>query len=239
MQSILNDKLIGLYLYGSLATGDFDTDISDIDLLAALSSEITEAEFSALQQMHLDLIAEHPGWDDRLEIAYLTLDALQTFKTKVSPIGIISPGEPFHFVQGGKDWLMNWYMVREVGVTLFGPLPAEVIAPISNDEFLDCIRGHIRAWPNWLEGMESRPSQAYAILTMCRGLYTLTHGKQVSKRQAALWAAGELPEWSTLIQNALLWRATYRQTDVDHAATLAETRRFVHFVVDRISSATP
>ncbi|GAC1422991.1 MAG: hypothetical protein NVS4B1_20310 [Ktedonobacteraceae bacterium] len=33
MQSILSEKLVGVYLYGSLVTGDFDAETSDIDLL--------------------------------------------------------------------------------------------------------------------------------------------------------------------------------------------------------------
>jgi predicted nucleotidyltransferase len=35
LQTILGKKLVGLYLYGSLVTGDFDHECSDIDLLAA------------------------------------------------------------------------------------------------------------------------------------------------------------------------------------------------------------
>ena len=50
MQSILHDKLVGLYLYGSLVTGDFDHDISDIDLLTVTSVDIDELEFEAIFQ---------------------------------------------------------------------------------------------------------------------------------------------------------------------------------------------
>jgi hypothetical protein len=60
---------------------------------------------------------------------------------------------------------------------------------------------------------------AYAILTMCRALYTIRTGEPVSK----IWRGGvggeELPEWSTLIRNALRWRQDWRETDVDHEAT--------------------
>ena len=38
MQRILDKKLAGLYLYGSLVTGDFDRESSDIDLLAVTAS---------------------------------------------------------------------------------------------------------------------------------------------------------------------------------------------------------
>src|SRR6202521_358150 len=58
-QGILDTKLVGLYLYGSLVIGDFDPDISDIDLVAALSSDIDEREFEALQKMHADFARLH------------------------------------------------------------------------------------------------------------------------------------------------------------------------------------
>ena len=35
-------------------------------------------------------------------------------------------------------------------------------------------------------------------------------GERVSKRQAALWAQEELPEWSGLIRSALAWREAWR-----------------------------
>ncbi len=69
---------------------------------------------------------------------------------------------------------------------------------------------------------------------MCRALYTYKNGEQVSKIQAAAWAQTELPEWSSLINNAVLWRRAWRDNDVNHAAPLPETRRFVNFVVDQI-----
>jgi predicted nucleotidyltransferase len=49
MQTILGDDLVGLYLYGSLATGDYDDDISDVDLLAAVSDDLEEGEFNQSQ----------------------------------------------------------------------------------------------------------------------------------------------------------------------------------------------
>ena len=48
MQAILGDKLIGLYLHGSLVTGEFD-DYSDVDLLAALSDDLDTATFDSLE----------------------------------------------------------------------------------------------------------------------------------------------------------------------------------------------
>ena len=71
---------------------------------------------------------------------------------------------------------------------------------------------------------------------MCRALYTIKNGEQASKVQAASWAQNELPEWSYLINNALVWRRTWREIDVDHEATFPETQRFVNLVIDRVLS---
>ncbi len=234
MHMILGARLMGLYLYGSLVTGDFDDNASDIDLLAAVASDITTSEFDALNHMHHALIVTYPHWVDRLEIAYLALDALKTFKQKTSQIAIISPGEPFNIKDAGKDWLVNWYMVREKGVVLYGVPPTSIIDAISQEEFLQCIKNHARSWREWMQDAHTRPAQAYAILTMCRSLYTCKHGEQISKLQAARWAQQQLPQWSNLIQQALLWRQAWREEVPNPEATLPATQQFVYFVIDRI-----
>lgn len=234
MQTILGARLTGLYLYGSLVTGDFDDDVSDIDLLAAVASDITPSEFDALNHMQAALIEMYPHWVDRLEIAYLSLDALKTFKQKTSQIAVISPGEPFNIKKAGKDWLVNWYMVREKGIVLYGLLPTSIIDAITQEEFLQCIKNHARSWREWVRDAYTRPAQGYAILTMCRSLYTCRHGEQISKLQAARWAQQELPQWSNLIQNALMWRQAWREEVPNPDATLPATQQFVNFVSDRI-----
>lgn len=73
--------------------------------------------------------------------------------------------------------------------------------------------------------------QASSILAadLFTGLYSCRHGEQVSKNQAALWAAGEYREWSDLIQRALAWRSEWRRENVDHASTYPEVALFVSF----------
>jgi hypothetical protein len=226
----LDDKLVGLYLYGSLVTGDFDQANSDIDLLAVLASELTEKEFAHLDGLHYAFVAAHPLWEDRIEIAYLTHAALKTFRTQASPIAIISPGEPFHFKEAGNDWLINWWIVRRQGTALYGPPAADVIDPIGDDEFQAAVRRQVYDWRDYVHGMERRKSQAYAILTLCRALYAWHNGEQVSKRRAAEWAADSFPQWATQIRDAWQWRLAPDEDGVDHAATHAATVQFAQAV---------
>ncbi len=234
MRDVLREKLVGLYLYGSLTTGDFDPESSDMDLLAATLSDVSDTEFAALHAMHRDFARDNPGWDDRVEVAYLSLKALRTFRSERSPIAVISPGEPFHMKDAGKEWLQSWYAVREDSVALFGPPAKTIIGPITLEEFTQCIRDYTVVLGERVKSVQERKSQAYEILTMCRALYLIRTGGRASKKKAAQWAQEELPEWSKLIQDAVAWRAAWREDKVDHAATYADTVRFVSFVRDKI-----
>ena len=52
MQAILGDQLIGLYLGGSLALGDFNPHRSDIDFTAVTVDELPPETIVALEEMH-------------------------------------------------------------------------------------------------------------------------------------------------------------------------------------------
>ena len=52
IQKVFGERLVGLYLHGSMTTGDFDPGCSDLDLLAVLRSDPTEAEVLTLRSMH-------------------------------------------------------------------------------------------------------------------------------------------------------------------------------------------
>lgn len=235
IRKILGEKLVGFYVYGSLVAGDFDYEISDIDILAATETVIDENEFAALEKMHLELMKGNPLLDNRIEIQYASLEYLQTFKTRKSRIANISPGEPFHFIEAGSDWLLNWYFVRETSITLFGASPETIIPPISKEEFIADVREQAEErGRNVEEARHSRPYQAYLIMTVCRALYAIEHGEQVSKRRAASWAQKKFPEYSVLIENAFDWREKHRDKNINHEATFPEAREFILFIVDRI-----
>lgn len=43
-QQILDSKLVGIYLHGSLSLGGFQAETSDIDLLVVIEEEMVDAE---------------------------------------------------------------------------------------------------------------------------------------------------------------------------------------------------
>jgi hypothetical protein len=79
-------------------------------------------------------------------------------------------------------------------------------------------------WAPMLEntGRLQQPGyHAYAILTMCRCLYTLEHGTVVTKAVAARWAQEKLgARWAGLIERAMRWPGGEQLEDLDETLDL-------------------
>jgi Domain of unknown function (DUF4111)/Nucleotidyltransferase domain len=222
IQNILGDRLVGLYLYGSLATGGFTPGVSDVDLLAATSDDVTASDLGPLREMHAALVHRHPDWDDRIEIAYLSTTALGSFKERRASLAITSPGEPLHIIDAGVDWLMNWHHLQHCGRRLFGP-PPTFITPTTHDEFIESLRDHVRNADDWIARVDNRRAQSYVVLTLCRSLVAFQSGRNVSKQKAADWVRQRHPEWRGLIADALAAREDPASgSDPADPATLAE-----------------
>lgn len=233
LPSLLGDRLLALYLTGSAVTGDFDPDVSDIDLLAVTDGLVLD-KFDPLHGMHEAILAAHPHWRDRIEIAYVPAHTLCIYRTERTPILITSPGEPFHVRETGPEWTIGWSEIGRSGLALLGPHPSEFIAPISREEYRQAVRDQAEDWRGRARDIESPGYASYAVLTLCRALYSHTFGKGASKLRAAEWVSGQMPEWADLIQKALQTRVAVAKNEPGIAFDLPATVRFVDAVADRI-----
>jgi hypothetical protein len=231
-------RLLGLYLYGSLATGNFTPGVSDIDLLAVSDGAITPDVIARLRPMHKEIEAHFPRWQDRIEVIYVPRQALATFRTQFSEIGVISPGEPLHILSAGIDWLMNWHQVRHGGRVVTGP-PAKAYVPDTTiAEYVTAVRDHAAAFGEWMAEMRAPRQQSYAVLTLCRALYTACHGHGTSKAEAAAWLAAEMPIYAPLLEQALRWREAEPDDPAAAERAYPKTLRFVREMQARIAQAS-
>lgn len=240
LQEVLGEKLLGFYLYGSLVWGDFDEEISDIDSAALLRTPLNDYELEKLKEMHRRIAIQFPDWGDRIEVQYVDVNGLQDFRTVPFQMGNISPGEPLHFIPSNKNWLMNWYFIRGYGETLYGPAPETVFPAISKEEFQASVLDQVREWKEYINGTaDSRPYQGYAILTMCRSLYTLRTGRQTSKRKAMEWVKENEPAYAKMVQTAWQWRTQYRD-EANAAETFPMVKKFVlQMIADMLMEFAP
>jgi hypothetical protein len=178
--------------------------------------------------MHQDLVRAEPEWRDRIEVDYVSAAGLARCRTHPTTIARISPGEPLHLIEAGRDFLLDWYPARQDGITLLGPPVDALIPEIPEAEYLEEVRRYVTGFRGRFGDDPSLGSQAYAILTMCRSLYVLRSGVRLSKREAATRARLEFPTWAALINRAIAWRDQQWDDDQPHGSDpVAETRAFI------------
>jgi predicted nucleotidyltransferase len=214
LKEILEGDLVGMYLFGSLANGDFDQD-SDIDIIVVTEHTISGETFQALFETHEKISAIDAPWAIQLEVSYIPKDALRQFDPSNNKHPHIDrgPGERLHIMQHESDWIVQRYILRERGITITGPDPKTLIDPVSPAELRRAVLEILQKWfRHFLDDplpLQSRGYQSYTVLTLCRILYTVEHGEIVSKPSAAAWAKQSLShEWIGLIERAWAGRQT-------------------------------
>lgn len=210
--SRLPANLLGIYLRGSLAMGDFRPQSSDIDLLAVTHQRVNEAEFARLADLH-SLIAQgdHP-YAKRIEIAYIEREALRRYRPN-QHFPTLGQGEALRWTEHSSNWILERWVVREHGIALFGPLPITLIEPITREEIAAAVRARLQDWAAWARNTDDpewhlpASHKFYVVETMCRALHTLATGQIASKPQAADWARQTLPEpWRGLVERSQHWQ---------------------------------
>lgn len=210
VQTVLGEGLVGLYVHGSLASGDFAPRRSDVDFVAATREVLPAEILPQLAAMHTHLRGSGGKWSAKLEGSYIPLAALRRYDPADCRHPALRIDGSFDVDEHGPDWVIQRHILREYGIALAGPPPHTLIDPVEPEALQQAAWGILDTWwraklddPTLLRRSEY---QAYAILTMCRALYTLRHGRVVSKKAAARWAQAHLENrWRALIELALAW----------------------------------
>ena len=226
VQAILGVQFVGLYVYGSLSLGDFDPASSDIDFLVVTEGEIEHEAFELLREMHATIAASELVYARRVEGSYIPRQALRRYDPDNARHPTIGSDWPFQVGFHKENWIIERFILRQQGVTVYGPAPATFIDPIEREEIHAAVCKHLKDfWRLQLDQaawLRPRHYQAFAVLTLCRALYTLRCGVVGSKPQAAAWAQEAYPRWKPIIERSLLWRRHH--IDDDLTETLAFLR---------------
>jgi len=147
MHEALGDNLMGVYLRGSLAMGDFDPVTSDLDFFAVTERPVSEAAFTVLVAVHarLDVLPNH--YAGQLEGPYIDRSAARRFRPG-ERYPTIGRGEALAWHEHGYNWVLERWMVREHGITVLGPNPKTLIDPVASNELRTAARLRMRTAAN-------------------------------------------------------------------------------------------
>jgi predicted nucleotidyltransferase len=245
----LKENLVGIYLVGSLASGDFDLD-SDVDFMVVTHTELTEKDMQPLQDIQIQIHAIDCYPARHLEGSYISLGDLNDGST-------VGQKNLYYFDNGStayelsthdNQWHVRW-ILRERGITLAGQKPETLLGPIPLDEMYKEIKAAMREVMKYFEEdinaprsfWNSRFGQPFTVLTYCRMLHSLHTGTVQSKKAGAAWAKEFVdPKWGKVIDAAWTERGGVRFMEKifqrAEQTVLDETLEFMKYALGLIDS---
>ncbi|WP_337312407.1 aminoglycoside adenylyltransferase domain-containing protein [Candidatus Aeolococcus gillhamiae] len=103
----------------------------------------------------------------------------------------------------------------------YGPAVETLIPEIPREEYVAAVGRYLTEYMKPVTQQSSLASQAYAVLSACRALYTVKSDADLSKLKAAEQAKKDFPHWRRVINDALEWRSHQWQSPTAETASIA------------------
>lgn len=233
LKRLLGQEIVGLYLSGSLAYGDFVPERSDIDLQAVVQNPLSEDELRSVEQLHREIEGGCPQWAGRIECSYVPLELMCELTPPATPRPWWGLGTFYAKAPAGNEWVINHYLLSKHGIALAGPQFNELIPPVDiNSVRRASAKDLFQEWIPKIDDAEwlsNSHYQSYLVLNLCRILRTVIRGEPGSKRAAGQWAKATYAQWKSLIEEAERWAyGGQMQRQADAVA-------FLRFAADRVN----
>lgn len=192
LRSHLGARLVGVWMFGSGALGDFDPQRSDLDVQAVTTTVVPLGERRRLATAlsHEAMPCPVRG----LEFVLYPQDALTDRCGPAFQLNLnTGPGMDSHVAYAAEHDPRFWFVLdvaigREHARTLAGPAASEVFAPLPRPLVVGALRDAL-AW--------HRDQDAIGVgqvLAACRAWAWAEDGRWRSKTEAAAWAAERLED---------------------------------------------
>ena len=228
---LLGRNLVGIYPYGSLTQAAFDPRRSDIDAIVVTRRRLTRRQFAAVGAWLRRSRRQNP-WTRRLQLSFLLKSRLLTMNADAC---LYQFGKLARTRSDGNP--IVWMNVLERGAAIVGPPPRSFVPPIT-DAMLDAALARELAYlraeivtkrrSRW---RHVRSYRIYAVLTICRILYSLRTRTIASKPVAARWARGRVPAADRALIDRALSARMHRSSP---PPALADIRRFIDVASRRL-----
>lgn len=228
-KQILGEKLVGVYLHGSIAMRCFNPKKSDIDLIFVIEGEMTAEEKLEFMKVIVKLNESAPK--KGLELSVVKREVCQSFiyptpyELHFSPMHLDwFRRDPKGYVENmkglDKDLAAHFTVIRACGIVLYGAAIQDVFSEVPREDYLDSIFEDIK---NAKENIIREPM--YIVLTLCRVYAAVQDDLVLSKAQGGVWGLLHIAnDYHELIQSALESYTSEKEmiTDQKNALQFAE-----------------
>jgi hypothetical protein len=203
----LGADLVGIWLFGSIALGDYDPSSSDIDIQAVARGVLPREQRLALAEAlsHRALPCPARG----LEFVLYAEDQLDPprFQLNLNTGGGIEEHVALDADEDPRFWfVIDLAIGRAHGVPLAGPAPADVLPDVLRPDALAALADAL----SWFDNNEGHSAQT--VLSACRAWAYAAEDAWLSKTAAATWAR-ERSDDAALIDRALELRSGALEPD--------------------------
>jgi hypothetical protein len=172
--------LIAVWAHGSLAGGDFQPEVSDLDLIAVLSARCTAQQEEQLVTLHEELARDIPR-AARLHCGYVVTDAWDDL------------GQP-HLTWAHEELMhrpvtaVTRRELHRFGKVLYGPPPAGLLPAVTDRQLTDFVVEDLSSyWRPALDHPDRWLKDIWVdlgLLTLARASVTLRTGRLITKSEA-------------------------------------------------------
>jgi Domain of unknown function (DUF4111)/Nucleotidyltransferase domain len=192
----VGQDLVGVWLFGSAALGDYAPGRSDLDVQAVSSDRLPRA---ALEELAAALDHDVLPCPARgLEFVLYAAAGLRDPEGPAFQLNLNTGRDMAHHVAfDPADDPRFWFVLdvaigRERGAPLAGPRPSEVFPELPRRLIVDALAGAL----DWYELHGDEPAQT--VLAACRTWAWATDGRWRSKTESARWASERLGDQPAL-----------------------------------------
>lgn len=219
LTDIYADKIICIYLWGSVVTSAYVPGLSDVDILVVTKDKASTSEYAKLQKWSRVLLKEEP-LSHIIDAYFATIDDIKNNDGRKSYGGL-------EFWKNELTWTTNGLgdnpivieAVLRTGRRLYGQDLSDVIEPVSNERIKNAIIKELTELEAGIYGEKFNDPdyRRYVISTLARIIYRVEKGEQASKLIALEYVVDAYPEFKSLagITIDVLKNESHKMPEID------------------------
>jgi len=203
LHSILQDNLVGIYLYGSLAMGGFNPKTSDIDVIFVVKERLPREKSRRIIEYLKGICSP----ERRLELSIIGVDIVQN---PTYPIMVYLHYEYWGNIfedEEDNEILSNLYTTRKRGFCIWGVPINNIFSKIPEKYHLRSVIEDLQHTRKLLHESQEHVGYnivVYWVLGSCRVLAFIREELVLSKVEGGLWGLANLPKkYHNLLEQAL------------------------------------